>query len=1160
MKRWSHLTRRLMTVLLALALSAMWAIPVLADDGAPPPAETPSVESQPAEQTPPAEAQPAEAAPVEAVAVEQLPPAEQLTTEETPAPQENPVELLAQVPEGTQVVVLDENGEAVPLATEEAAQAIKSKDPIWCKTGVAPNPANPACSSNFGTLFDLEAGVTPSANGVIWIQAGDDTSGAAITISGTGDWSTDKNFTLTLNGGWNGTYGSTILNPLTPSVIKQQLLILDWNNTVTLNNITITNVASIGYALEVESNKNIVLNNVDVVSNDAEGAGIFNNDPSLDGTNTGTVTITASTFNDNTGTGLFVNSDRAITLKNVSANGNHLDGAVLDNSTAIYAQPVTLTSVNYFSFNLGGGLEVYSQGAITLSNVTAIYNLGGNGAVLDNCAYDSDNEECNQVFSSAVTLKGASNFSNNGWDGLRVWSSGAITVANIIANDNGSDGGRLGETPDGYGDAYGKGAFLNNWGAWSAKPITMTGTNTFNGNASAGLFAYGWGAIKVNNLTVSGNGSGCDPAETYEPEAICDGAHLDGTGVTLTGYGLFEYNYDDGLEAHSYGSITLNNLYAEENGWWGAFADSYGPASAVNILGTNVFIANSYDGLEIWSEGAVTMYNITANANGSSGDSGNGVYVDNGLKWVYDAILDDWIEVPAAKPVILNGTNVLNDNWSTGLEVHSSGPITTNNVTASFNGEGVYLDTCLYDDPPADCTGLPGKAVTMNGASNINSNYGDGLYIVSLGAIKVNNLTSTFNGGYGAYLDNWWDGALGGLTISGYGNLSGNDYLGLQAYSTGAITLANLSVNSNGDIGAYIANNANKLVPTNVTITGLNRFNDNWYNGLELYTYGTVLLNNVTAISNGEPYDPVTNPDPFGSGVIVDNSGGSLARPVTLAGINIFNGNLEDGLSVTSLGAITVKQVTANGNGGNGAYLDNQWGFLNQNITLSGTTNNFNDNGLIGLLVYSNGNILMSNLTANGNTGDKEPSRGYYAGGAYLDNWSLTATPVNVTLTGFNTFNGNGDTYDFTGSGLFVHSVGAITISNLTANDNQEYGARLDNCWIDTGLCTTLPRPITLTGFATFVNNDVDGLYLSSNGAVSLTRVTADLNTYKGLYVDKATNITITCGSMLYNINDAGYDLFARLAITLRGVYTFGNGAANVSSVPTIITRLCPLP
>src|SRR5687768_13985448 len=53
-----------------------------------------------------------------------------------PAADTPPADLLSQVPENTSVTVLNADGQAEPLATQEAANAIASTtDPIWCPQG-----------------------------------------------------------------------------------------------------------------------------------------------------------------------------------------------------------------------------------------------------------------------------------------------------------------------------------------------------------------------------------------------------------------------------------------------------------------------------------------------------------------------------------------------------------------------------------------------------------------------------------------------------------------------------------------------------------------------------------------------------------------------------------------------------------------------------------------------------------------------------------------------------------------------------------------------------------------------------------------------------------------------------------------------------------------
>src|SRR5690349_16002564 len=85
-------------IIFTLILSAVVTVPVYADDSLPP-AETPGVETEePSTQTGEGEGSVPDAA-------------------TTPA-QSQPDSVLAELPEDTQVIVLDENGEAVPLATQ----------------------------------------------------------------------------------------------------------------------------------------------------------------------------------------------------------------------------------------------------------------------------------------------------------------------------------------------------------------------------------------------------------------------------------------------------------------------------------------------------------------------------------------------------------------------------------------------------------------------------------------------------------------------------------------------------------------------------------------------------------------------------------------------------------------------------------------------------------------------------------------------------------------------------------------------------------------------------------------------------------------------------------------------------------------------------------
>src|SRR5687767_6037539 len=126
-----------------LLVSLMHPAIALADEATPPPAE-PSTEVAPVDG--PADQVPAgdEAAPEEtdAVSTEEADPTETAPTETAPAePAPNVEEVLDSLPEDTAIVALDAEGEALPLASVEAAQVIVSGDPMWCPAGVLPGGA-----------------------------------------------------------------------------------------------------------------------------------------------------------------------------------------------------------------------------------------------------------------------------------------------------------------------------------------------------------------------------------------------------------------------------------------------------------------------------------------------------------------------------------------------------------------------------------------------------------------------------------------------------------------------------------------------------------------------------------------------------------------------------------------------------------------------------------------------------------------------------------------------------------------------------------------------------------------------------------------------------------------------------------------------------------
>ena len=185
-------------------------------------------------------------------------------------------------------------------------------------------------------------------------------------------------------------------------------------------------------------------------------------------------------------------------------------------------------------------------------------------------------------------------------------------------------------------------------------------------------------------------------------------------------------------------------------------------------------------------------------------------------------------------------------------------------------------------------------------------------------------------------------------------------------------------------------------------------------------------------------------------------------------------------MDVTTTGNISLTNVTANSNGDatnwqNGINLSNTGG--SGSITLSKVTADSNSNR--GLDIRSAGAITL-------NTGSAS-SNGYATSnyGAYLDNTAFAGltNPPAISVSKF-TFNGN------TSDGFEIYSKGAITLNNVTANDNTGgfYGGFVTNT-------STFAKGVSILN--TLGNNQFKGnpnieLSISSYGPVIVNGTTAD--------------------------------------------------------------------
>lgn len=395
MKRSFKSSLVLIMISLALLVSALGVTPALADDETPPPPAT--------EETP-------------------QPPAEEPVVVEEPAPV---VEVLEQLPADTSLVVVDASGEALPLATEAAAEVVAEADPKWCPEGALPD--NAACSSNFATIAALltsmqaNVGGFYSQNGVIYFERAsvttftdpfilDDSAGSLGT-----SYDTLKTFNITLRGGWNGgttkTFSGSSAFKDTDAYVQVGTDANPWVGDVTIKNIQIgsnNNTApnipvgvNTNHSLSVyTSSGDITVDNVDVQRQEGgyntgylqsqTGNITVQNGSTFDGndvgqlnkgfeakTDSGSISITNTTFRDASGGNAMdyngaTLSATVVNLTRVTANSS--DGS------GVYVTGTGLTLVNVYggTFN-SNGRGTYGDGSGLFVNGTGptIVNLDG---------------------------------------------------------------------------------------------------------------------------------------------------------------------------------------------------------------------------------------------------------------------------------------------------------------------------------------------------------------------------------------------------------------------------------------------------------------------------------------------------------------------------------------------------------------------------------------------------------------------------------------------------------------------------------------------------------------------------------------------------------------------------------------------------------------
>ena len=727
----------------------------------------------------------------------------------------------------------------------------------------------------------------------------------------------------------------------------------------------------------------------------------------------------------NANDGLFIGTSGIVTIKKVAAYGNGKSGLRIAGDIydpVVPAARSVIITNSAFFNNPSDNLIITALGPITLTTVNAYASINGNGAYLDNSS---------SLLPAPVTVTN-SVFSNNEGTGLEVYSKGNITLNTITASINNS-----------YG------VYLDNNITGATGGITMLaayGVNTIHSNGDDGLQINTTRNITLNKLYVSASSE--------------DGINVENAGLTsnllLNDVSSME-NYGWGIAAEVGGTITWNRGGAWDNGQdaaqdgGGAELRNYFTGLPKNItLKDVVFDGNLGDhGLSLGTLGSITLTNISA-----SGNKGGA-----GINYVADSGKGGNFTMLRTRP---DGYNTINGNGSYGIYIFTKGNITLNRVQANENGNmNAYMDACQGFSV---CTGT--GTVTVMGTTNFpvqfNSSEDEGLFINASGNVKLSGVQVNQNALHGLTAIS----VNGSVSVMGAGNQfngNGTDFSfsggGALLRAKGNITLMNFLAEENDWIGILLDNTSGI---GNVTVTATvpyfdNRVYNNTDRGIEIFSNGIVLVSKVIVEENDK------------GGLYIKNETASLPKPVSITSSSFKrNSGMFSGLEVKTKGAITLNMVTASMNWMYGAYLEN---------------------------------------TA----------------------WTTSALPVSVTKSSFD--------YNL-GSGLYVKGTGPITLNSVSALINNNPGVELDNS------SSPVNSPITLIGINNFSGNTGTGLWVKSKGAVSISGVTASHNQVRGIDIDQASTIMLVNSQVLNNSSEGVYSTSLGNT-TVRNLLAFLNGAAG---------------
>jgi len=1091
------------------------------------------------------------------------------------------------------IVIVDDAGDPLDMASQASAEKISNADPRWkvgtqwysvvadegsCYPGTS--VADDTCFVETGSFITFAINKMTDTgmptDGKLFVEAGEYTEDVVIDSTRSllsGLIGVDGSALTTINGNISITDN---INGFTLSgftVINGGISILNSTGALLLEDLNVSDAPGTGIVIGTDSNFHqgaATLKDVRVNGNTSHGATIFT---------TGNISVTNSSFDDNGGDGLRVESNAGtITLKGISASRNDARGIynvnfgfsktftlqhVQVNDNGLYAVDVgknTATGAfiadmvyaqnNNTSLYTGAimGFKVTTNGAITLKNILVESTANGDGiALIHNSA------------TPIVLQNVVSRFNDK--TGIVIGTDGNVSLTSVKSTNNGADGikvtnygpgdkGTITITSPASAGSAGANEFSNNVGNGldlrSNNTITLTNLDA-SGNGKDGLYAWTTGNLTISkNLPNWANGFANNGqngiylrVDGNVSLGYCQAISNANSGiyfnnqaktVTVTG-GSFDTNGDHGLYINASGNVVLADIISASDNDWDRSGSYYGiyiggtPTgmtlkNASKIAMTNVG-NNSGNGLNINTTGSVSITGLSAWQNG-----GDGLYINNRV----------W---PGGKTVSLTRVeSIFNPGY--GVYVYTAGSVSMQDIfIAENNSNGMYISACV-EDGSGGCLNL--AQVTLKGSNNaFSNNEQSGLEIRTKGSVNLSHVDVYGNDAGGVWIINAYKGSSP-VTIGGKASskIDENIGFGLRIESGGLITVKNLTVQNTQDVFAnvygavYLANKG--LAKKGVTLTDVEIYN-NEQTGLFIETDGPVSLQGVAS-----SYNSIT------SGWITpsDSTNGVRER---LSGYwdNMdqwhFNGVSSESYTISLTSTAFTPKLT----------LLDEWGSqidMAEDLDFDGTVTlpfSPTSDGEYVLRVEAAGWGLGEYVLSFGGDIYNNYFNNFPFSGAYID--TPAAVAVSSSKTTFSQFDSNNM------DGLYINSGASVSLLNLAATDNYS-----------TGIYVSAPNGNVSLGnnhatrLSYFIGNGSRGITLSSGGTITLNnRLAAFNNGDGGFYLNNDTAITpkaITIRGVTANDNSgSGIRAYSDGTITLINVTASYNavGGTDLQTLGNVV-------